>query len=150
MLRTVTLSLLILISVGIMLPFASSTAHGIRQSSAAPHHHRRHRHHSRAWWRRHRARMRFRRAAAQAHRKARLAPALANASSRDVVPTVLPQLPAGWSNRTVGNNGEVTFRTETNASVPSQATLSVVALSRPNPLYLTQREQRRILAGTTF
>jgi len=149
MLRTVTLSLLILISVGIMLPFASSTAHGIRQSSAAPHH-RRHRHHSRAWWRRHRARMRLRRAAAQAHRKAPLVPALANAGSRDVVTTVFPQLPAGWSNRTVGNNGEITFRTEANATVPSQATLSVVALSRPNPLYLTQREQRRILAGTTF
>ena len=149
MLRTVTLSLLMLISVGIMLPFASSTAHGIRQSSAAPRH-RRHRHHSHAWWRRHRARMRLRRAAAQAHRKAPLAPPLANAGSRDVVTTVLPQLPSGWSNSTVGNDGEVRFRTESNASVPSQATLSVVALSRPNPLYLTHREQRSILAGTTF
>ncbi len=149
MLRTITLSLIMLISVGIMLPFASSTAHGIRQSSAAHHHHR-HRHHSRAWWRRHRARMRLRRAAAQAHRKAPLAPAFANPDSRDVVTTVLPQLPAGWTNPTVGNNGEFRFRTETNASVPGQVTLSVVARSRPNPSYLTQREQRRMLAGTAF
>lgn len=149
MLRTVTLSLLMLISVGIMLPFASSTAHGIRQSSAAPHH-RRHRHHSRAWWRRHRARMRLRRAAARAHRTAPLAPVSANPGTRDVVTTVLPTMPAGWSNPTVGNNGEVRFRTETSASIPSQATLSVVARSRPNPSYLTQREQHRMLAGTAF
>jgi len=94
--------------------------------------------------------MRLRRAAAQAHRKAPLAPALANPGSRDVATTMLSQLPAGWSNATVGNNGEVRFRTETTASVPSQATLSVVARSRPNPAYLTQREQRHMLAGTTF
>ena len=35
MLRTVTLSLLMLVSVVVMLPFASSTAHGLRQSSAS-------------------------------------------------------------------------------------------------------------------
>ncbi len=34
MLRTVTLSLLMLVSVVVMLPFASSTAHGLRQGSA--------------------------------------------------------------------------------------------------------------------
>ena len=149
MLRTVTLSLLMLISVGIMLPFAGSTAHGLRQSSAAPHH-RRHRHHSRAWWRRHRARMRLRRASARAHRNAPLAPVFASAGNREVATTVLPTLPAGWSNSTVGNNGEVRFRTDTGANVPSQATLSVVARSRPNPAYLTQREQHRMLAGTAF
>src|SRR5882724_10735577 len=70
MLRTITLSLLLLLSVGIMLPFASSTAHGIRQSAAF--HHNQHRHHSRAWWRRYRARLRKRRAAALAHRNALL------------------------------------------------------------------------------
>ncbi|MFN2516359.1 MAG: hypothetical protein ABR556_09095 [Pyrinomonadaceae bacterium] len=149
MLRTITLSLLMLISVGIMLPFASSTAHGLRQSSAATHH-RRHRRHSRAWWRRHRARMRLRRAAARAHRNAPLVPVFANPGNRDLSTTVLSKVPAGWSNSTVGNNGEVRLRTDTSASVPGQATLSVVARSRPNPAYLTQREQRRMLAGTAF
>jgi hypothetical protein len=149
MLRTVTLSLLMLVSVVVMLPFASSTAHGIRQSSAA-HQQRRYRRHSRAWWRRHRARMRLRRAAAQAHRKAPLGPAFAKATNGDVSMGLLTRLPAGWNNPTVANNGEVRFQAENKAIAPSQATLSVVARSRPNPAYMTQREQSRMLSGVAF
>ena len=148
MLRTVTLSLLMLISVVVMLPFASSTAHGIRQSSAS-HQQRRYRRHSRAWWRRHRARMRLRRAAL-AHRNAPLAPVFADPGNAVAATGVLPKLPAGWSNATVTKNGEVRFQTENSSSVPSQATLAVVARSRPNPAYVTQREQHRMLAGTAF
>lgn len=150
MLRTITLSLLMLISVGVMLPFASSTAHGIRQSSVSGHH-RRHRRHSRAWWRRHRARLRMRRAAAtMAHHDAPLGLAL-TLPKNSVVPTVmLPKLPAGWDKPAVANNGEIRFKSENTAPVPSQATLSVVARSRPNPTYLTQREERSMLAGVTF
>lgn len=149
MLRKVTLSLLMLISVGVMLPFASSTAHGLRQSSAA-HHQRRYRRHSRAWWRRHRARMRLRRAAAQAHPRSSLVIGFGNSSNRDGSKSVAPKLPAGWSNPTTANSGEVRFRSETVSSVPSQATLSVVARTRPTPAYLSQREQHRMLAGTAF
>jgi hypothetical protein len=149
MLRTVTLSLLMLVSVVVMLPFASSTAHGIRQNSAA-HQQRRYRRHSRAWWRRHRARMRLRRAAAQAHRTATLGPVFAKATNGDVSTGLLKSLPAGWNNPTVANNGEVRFQTESKATAPSQATLSVVARSRPNPAYVTQREQSRMLSGVAF
>ncbi|HEY8185242.1 MAG TPA: hypothetical protein VIF64_04185 [Pyrinomonadaceae bacterium] len=149
MLRTITLSLLMLISVVIMLPFASSTAHGIRQSSAAQPH-RRYRRHSRAWWRRHRARMRLRRAAALAHRNAPLGPVFATAKSPEVSTPVLNTLPVGWDNATLAKGGEVKFRTESNSSVPSQGSLAVVARSRPNPGYLTQREQRTMLAGVSF
>jgi hypothetical protein len=149
MLRTITLSLLMLISVGVMLPFASSTAHGIRQSSAAAHH-RRYRRHSRAWWRRHHARMRLRRAAALAHRNAPLGPVFADSKNADISAALIPKLPAGWNNPTVATGGEVRFRTEASASIPSQGTLSVVARSRPNPAYLTQREQRTMLAGVSF
>ncbi len=53
-------------------------------------------------------------------------------------------------NPTVANGAEVRFRTESGANVPSQATLAVVARSRPNPAYLTQREQRTMLAGVSF
>jgi hypothetical protein len=149
MLRTVTLSLLMLISVGVMLPFASSTAHGIRQSSVS-NHHRRHRRHSRAWWRRHRARLRMRRAALMAHRNAPLGPAL-TLSKNSVLPTaVLPKLPTGWDKPVIANNGEVRFKSQTTAPAPSQATLSVVGRSRPNPGYLTQREERSMLAGVSF
>ncbi|HEY3042021.1 MAG TPA: hypothetical protein VGJ66_25050 [Pyrinomonadaceae bacterium] len=149
MLRTITLSLLMLISVVVMLPFASSTAHGIRQFSAAQQN-RRYRRHSRAWWRRHRARMRLRRAAALAHRNSPLGPVFADSKSADVSAAALPKLPAGWNKPTVANGGEVRFRAESSATIPSQGTLSVVARSRPNPAYLTQREQRTMLAGVSF
>ncbi len=149
MLRTIALSLLMLISVVVMLPFASSTAHGIRQSSAAQQH-RRYRRHSRAWWRRHHARMRLRRAAALAHRNSALGLALADADHADISMAMLPKLPAGWNNHIVANGGEVRFRAESTAGIPSQGTLSVIARSRPNPAYLTQREQRTMLAGVSF
>jgi len=43
------------------------------------------------------------------------------------------------------------FRTDpVNGAVPGQAALSVVALSRPNPGYLTSREQQRMLGGVSF
>ena len=149
MLRTVTLSLLMLISVGVMLPFASSTAHGLHQTSVSQHH-RRYRRHSRAWWRRHRARLRMRRAAAMAHRNAPLGPAL-TLPTNTVLPTaVVPKLPAGWDKPVVANNGEIRFKSESVAPAPSQATLAVVARSRPNPGYLTQREERSMLAGVSF
>lgn len=149
MLRTVTLSLLMLVSVVVMLPFASSTAHGIRQNSAS-HQQRRYRRHSRAWWRRHRARMRLRRAAARAHRMATLGPVFAKATNGAAPKALLTSLPAGWNNATLANNGEVRFQTESKAIAPSQATLSVVARSRPNPAYVTQREQSRMLSGVAF
>ncbi|MGH9871772.1 MAG: hypothetical protein ACRD9S_04805 [Pyrinomonadaceae bacterium] len=148
MLRTFTLSLLMLVSLVVMLPFASSTAHGLRQGSASQQQ-RRYRRHSRAWWRRHRARIRLRRAAALAHRSSPLGPALVNSAIPDAALT-LPKLPAGWNNATLANGGELKFRTEGSATIPGQGTLAVVAKSRPNPAYLTQKEQRTMLSGVSF
>ena len=145
MLRTVTLSLLMLFSVVVMLPFTSSTAHGLRQNFGSQQQ-RRYRRHSRAWWRRHRARMRARRAQARAHRNVPLAPALARTTNGNPTPA-LQNLPAGWNNVTLANNGEFKFRTEASAPANGEASLAVVARSRPNPAYLTQREQSRMLAG---
>ena len=149
MVRTVTLSLLMLVSVVVMLPFANSTAHGLRQSSAS-HQQRRYRRHSRAWWRRHRARLRLRRAAAQAHRQSPLGRTLAKTTNGDVSVALIPSLPSGWTNPTVANNGEVRFQPDGKSTTPSQASLSVVARSRPNPVYLTTREQSRMLSGVAF
>ena len=148
MLRTITLSLLMLVSVVVMLPFASSTAHGLRQSSVSEQH--RYRRHSRAWWRRHRARLRLRRAAVLAHRSSPLGPVVVNSIAPEAATLGLPKLPAGWNNATLANGGELKFRTEGNASIPGQGTLAVVARSRPNPAYLTQREQRTMLSGVSF
>lgn len=156
MLRTIALSILMLVSVVVMLPFASSTAHGLRQSFLSSPHHRRVRRHSRAWWRRYRARLRARRAAAalaqsnSAHSNAPLTPATVITPNGNVATSVLAQVPVGWNSTAVASKGEMKFRSETTASAPSQATLSVVARSRPNPGYLTQREQKTMLSGVAF
>ena len=151
MLRTITLSLLMLIMVLSMLPFDRSTAHGIRQTSASQgrqgNHYRRH---SRAWWRRHRARLRRRRAAALAHRRALLAPKLPQAIAAGAPSaTLTTNLPIGWNGEPTTNSSEMRFRTGTvSGSAPGEASLTVVAQSRPTPVYLTQRETRKMLAGT--
>ncbi len=67
MLRTIAISLILLLSVGIMLPFANS-AHGIRQSIQITQKKSK-RYRSRAWWRRYRARLRAKRAAAELARR---------------------------------------------------------------------------------
>jgi hypothetical protein len=137
-----------LVSVVVMLPFASSTAHGLRQGSASQQQ-RRYRRHSRAWWRRHRARLRMRRAAALAHRSSTLGSGLVNSTVPEAALT-LPKLPAGWNNAKLVNGGELKFRTEGSTTIPGQGTLAVVARSRPNPVFLTQKEQRTMLSGVSF
>jgi hypothetical protein len=73
MLRTIAISLILVLSVGIMMPFAHE-AHGVRQSVQVGTKKRHYRYRSKAWWRRYRARMRQRRLAAEmAHRKTLLA-----------------------------------------------------------------------------
>ncbi len=64
MLRIIAISLILVLSVGVMMPFTNE-AHGVRQSVQVKQ--RRHyRYRSKAWWRRYRARLRQRRAAAAA------------------------------------------------------------------------------------
>ena len=184
MLRTIAISLILVLSLGVMMPFANE-AHGIRQSVQV--HQRRHRRHSRAWWRRYRARLRQRRAEAEAyaaHRRSSLelpknipvgdlsavggprVPVLPENSAgvntlpappayaANVQPTVVvpnPQPAYSASNgqtrpRVVGNlNAAVKSPA---AKLPGQMSLSVVALSRPNPVFLTSREEKNMLAGT--
>lgn len=73
MLRPIAIALILVLSVGVMLPF-SNEAHGVRQTVEVGKKRRHHRYRSRAWWRRHRQRMRQKRAAAElAHRNALLA-----------------------------------------------------------------------------
>ena len=144
MLRTITLSLLMLISVVAMLPFASSTAHGVRQSISANRHYRRH---SRAWWRRYRARLRRKREAAlAAHRNGLLGPSLPQTSG--LSDPLLSQMPAILNTPLAVSSSDSKYLADkATPQVPGQVSLSVVALSRPNPSYLTSREQSRMLAG---
>ena len=186
MLRTIAISLILVLSVSLMLPFANE-AHGIRQSVQV--HQRRHRRHSRAWWRRYRARLRQRRAEAEAyaaHRRGSLelpknipvgdlsavggprVPVLpesstgvntlsappayavaANAQPTAVVPNPQPAYSAsnGQTRPRVVGNLNAAVKTPA-AKLPGQMSLSVVALSRPNPVFLTSREEKNMLAGT--
>lgn len=139
MLRKIALSLLMLVSIVVVIPFADSAAHGLRQSISA--YRRHHRRHSRRWWRRHRALVRQRQAARAAalaaHRNAPLMPkAMVVATATNAVS------PAAAS--------EIRFPTAVAAGVPGRTALSVVALSRPAPAYLTSREQKQMLGGVSF
>ena len=145
MLRKIALSLLMLVSVIVLLPFAESAAHGIRQSVGMQRRH--HRRHSRRWWRRHR---RLRRAA-QAHRRSTLVtPAPPINSKAAAASPVLSQLPNGWNSLPASANGEMRFRASTPGSTSDQATLAVVAMSQPNPAYLAPKERRQMLGGVSF
>ena len=150
MLRRITLSLLLIVSTAVMLPIASSTAHGIRQSIEAKSQRRVYRRHSRAWWRRYRARLRRKRAAAAAlaaHRRAVMLPTISNHSSlTGITPT--QGVPVGWNPQATSNAAELKFRTSNgNPATSGEASLAVVAMSRPTPTYLGAREQRRMLSG---
>jgi len=169
MLRTIAISLILVLSVGIMLPLANS-AHGVMQTVQVGQR-RHHRHHSRAWWRRYRARMRQKKLAAEmAHRNATLSlpnnislgdvsgvsgPTLPSLPANAAVTTTLPPpvMTAGVSNGAVRprvvNPAHPAFK-ETPApsrSLPGQMNLAVVALSRPNPAFLTSREEKKMLGG---
>ena len=165
MLRTIAISLILVMSVGNMLPFTNS-AHGVKQSVEIGQR-RHHRYRSRAWWRRYRARMRQKRLAAElAHRNSMLSlpsnvslgevngvagPALPSLpASSAVTTTAVP--PAMVSNASsavrprVVNASHSAYR-ETPATLPGQMNLAVVALSRPNPAFLTSREEKKMLGG---
>ena len=169
MLRTIAISLVLVLSVGVMLPFANS-AHGIRQTVEVGKK-RHHRYRSRAWWRRYRARLRQRRLAAEmAHRKALLA-LPQNVSAADLSGVSGPQLPSLPANTGTAttlpppvmtasvpavSNGQTRPRVVNSAhpaynavapKLPGSMNLAVVALSRPNPAFLTSREEKKMLGG---
>jgi hypothetical protein len=169
MLRTIAISLILVLSTGLMLPLANS-AHGVMQTVQVGQR-RHHRYHSRAWWRHYRARMRQKKLAAElAHRNAMLAlpnnislgdvsgisgPALPSLPANSAVTTTLPPpiMTASVSNSAVRprvvNPTHAAFK-ETPAKLPGQMNLAVVALSRPNPAFLTSREEKKMLGGVAI
>jgi hypothetical protein len=163
MLRTIAISLVLMLSIGIMLPFANS-AHGIKQSAQVGQ--RKHyRKYSRSWWRRHRARLRRQRAAALARRNALLslpknvavneAPGATGPvpvlSADDVPVTAVPPAPATVAAHAVAPEPVIarSVAKPASAKLPGQMNLAVVAMSRPNPAFLTPREENKMLAGVS-
>jgi hypothetical protein len=167
---------MLVLSVGIMLPFTQE-AHGVRQTTQIGQR-RHHRYRSRAWWRRYRARLKQRRLAAElAHRNKLLSlpqnisvadlsglsqsaqPALPSVPSNatSVTTTTLPppvmtaSVPApatnGATRPRVVNAAHAAVKAEAAPTLPGSMNLAVVAMSRPNPAFLTSREEKKMLGG---
>jgi len=166
MLRRIGLSLGLLVSIVVMLPFATSTAHNLRSQMTARSHS--FHHHSRAWWRRHRARrqaMLARRRALEANSQTRSATSVSAKASDNhaALPGALAfpdgvyrdgafsmSLPNGWSAGST-TKGASSFRIAPPNGMPeAQATLAVVAVAPANVEQVIGREQRRMLGGVSF
>lgn len=177
MLRITAISLMLVLSVGIMLPFTQE-AHGVRQSMQIGQR-RHHRYRSRAWWRRYRARLKQKRLAAElAHRNKLMSlpqnisvgdlsglsqPALPSmpSTASTVTTTTLPppvmtaSVPApatapatnGATRPRVVNAAHAAVKAEAAPTLPGSMNLAVVAMSRPNPAFLTSREEKKMLGG---
>jgi len=181
MLRPIAIALILVLSVGVMLPFANS-AHGLRQTVEVGKT-RHHRYRSRAWWRRYRARLRQKRMAAEfaAHRNATLSlpqnlsvaelqglsgPQLPSLPSNSATTTTLPppemtvapvvavsnsahasSLANGATRPRVVNPSHPAFTSSPATPLPGTMNLAVVAMSRPNPAFLTSREEKKMLGG---
>jgi len=160
--RRLALLLGLVISVVVLLPFATSTAHNLRSQYYARSH--RFHHHSRRWWRHHRAMVR-RRQAAIARRRA-LEAALRNGKASELKSAnhvggslALPEsiyrdgafampLPDNWSAATItplGSNFQI------GQSNGAQASLAVVALApSANAVQPLPSEQRKMLGGVAY
>jgi hypothetical protein len=177
MLRITAISLMLVLSVGIMLPFTQE-AHGVRQTTQIGQR-RHHRYRSRAWWRRYRARLKQKRLAAElAHRNKLMSlpqnisvgdlsglsqsaqPALPSmpSTASTVTTTTLPppvmtaSVPApastnGATRPRVVNAAHAAVKAEAAPTLPGSMNLAVVAMSRPNPAFLTSREEKKMLGG---
>lgn len=182
MLRPIAIAMILVLSVGIMLPFANS-AHGLRQTVQVGQR-RHHRYRSRAWWRRYRARLRQKRLAAEmAHRNKMMSlpqnlstaelqglsgPQLPSLPSNSAAPATLPPpemaaapvvpvsnaahasaLSNGETRPRVVNPNHPSFAKTSAPATPLPGTmnLAVVAMSRPNPAFLTSREEKKMLGG---
>ena len=175
MLRITAISLMLVLSVSIMLPFTQE-AHGVRQSMQIGQR-RHHRYRSRAWWRRYRARLKQRRLAAELAQRNKLMslpqtisvgdlsglsqPALPSVPSNatSVTTTTLPppvmtaSVPApapvtnGATRPRVVNAAHAAVKAEITPALPGSMNLAVVAMSRPNPAFLTSREEKKMLGG---
>ena len=175
MLRITAISLMLVLSVGIMLPFTQE-AHGVRQSMQIGQR-RHHRYRSRAWWRRYRARLRQKRLAAELAHRNKLMSLPQNISAGDLSGLSQPALPSmpstastvttttlpppvmtasapaapastnGATRPRVVNAAHAAVKAEAAPTLPGSMNLAVVAMSRPNPAFMTSREEKKMLGG---
>ncbi len=144
MLRTIAISLILLLSVGVMLPFANS-AHGVRQMPQVGQHKSK-RYRSRTWWRRYRARMRQKRAAEELARRNALMGLPQNAVASDLSSAGGPALPALPSNGATVSFQELPPSATVAVSVPTAATMNNVSAHAADPVALPVPAQANPIA----
>jgi hypothetical protein len=138
MLRVIAISLILVLSVGIMLPFENS-AHGVRQSVQVHKRRYHHRHRSRAWWRRYRARLRQRREAA-----------LAFAAHRNASLTLPANIPVGDLSAVGGPAMPVLPENSARVStMPAPPAFAVAAAANPQPVFVPSNAQPAFAAAAS-
>jgi hypothetical protein len=132
--RAVVLSLLFLLSIGVLVPLATEWS----EASKTKIHRKKKKikKYSKAWWKRHRAMLRRKRALAARRKQA----SAANAKNPEIVKvsqktaTVLDAPVAGWTGEAFSPNGEAKFRVADTSGKPiGSAQLAVVGASVPQP-----------------
>ncbi len=131
MLRTIAISLILLLSVGVMLPFANS-AHGIRQSTQITQKKSK-RYRSRAWWRRYRARLRAKREALELARRNTLMAIPQNIAMGDLSSVggpASPSLPGNGSTMSFNDLPPLGMRAPVTLETPDAAVAQTTTTSR--------------------
>ena len=154
--RAIVLSLLMLLSIGVMLPLATNWSEASKNRV-----HRKHKKvkkYSRTWWKNYRAKLHRNRAVAA--RKRALATARRKAKQTVVDPKVanvaqntkvVPNSPvAGWSGESVSPNGEAKYRlADSSGRSIGSAQLSVVGAAMPEPEMMPAKMRDKILGGVS-
>ena len=156
--RAIILSLVILFSIGAMLPFATDWSEA---SKTRVHKHKKYKKYSRAWWRQYRARVRRNRAlAARRQELAALRGEKSKGRSARIVPVsqknqsgAATQLVAGWSSEAAGTNGaQAKYRvSDTSGRAIGSAQLSVVGAAMPQAEneQISAKARSQMLAGVS-
>lgn len=151
--RAITLTLLVLLSVGVLVPLTTSWSEASRKR-AQQQQQRKVKKYSRAWWRAYYAKMRRNRLAAQRRRELMAQKPATNSGDLNkmkVVPVVddktANQPVSGWTGESV-QNGEAKFRvSDASGNQIGSAQLAVVAAAMPEPAYEIPAKQRAQMLG---
>lgn len=152
--RAIVLSLLVLLSIGVMIPLATNWSEASKNRV-----HRKHKKvkkYSRTWWKNYRAKLHRNRALA-ARKQALAARRKANQATDAKVAKVEPNNSTrvnspvpGWSGESVSPNGEATYRlADSSGRAIGSAQLSVVGAAMPQPEMIPAKMRDKILGGVS-
>lgn len=153
--RAIILTLLVLLSVGVLVPLTTNLSEASRTKIQKR---KKFKKHSRAWWRAYHARQRRSRRAAARRRalmaqRPRVSPHIVKAQIVPVVESkaALNAPVMGWTGESVTPNGEATFRVNDQNGVQiGSAQLAVVGAAQPEPAYeIPKRMREKLLGGVS-